>query len=68
MESFFSAVAMMAITLPVSFLVAHGCLRGILRFVTGDRHPLCYDSSRERSARGVGRFSVPDSSELLRRR
>jgi hypothetical protein len=67
MASFFSAVAMMAITLPVSFLVAHGCLRGILRLVTSDRRPVCYDSSRERLARGVGRASVPASAELLRR-
>jgi len=67
MEGFFSAVLMLAITLPVSYLLAHGCLRGILRLVTGDRHPVCYDASRERLARGMGRGSVPDSPELLRR-
>jgi hypothetical protein len=42
MENMLSCVLMAAITLPVSFLVARTCLRGVVRVVTGPekRHVL----------------------------
>jgi len=39
MENVVSCVLMVAITFPVSFVVARGCLRGVIRIVTGgERH------------------------------
>jgi hypothetical protein len=35
MENIFSCVLMVAITFPVSFLMARTCLRGVIRLVTG---------------------------------
>ena len=35
MENVFACVAMAAISLPVSFLAARLCLRGVVRLVTG---------------------------------
>lgn len=35
MENVVGYVAMMAITFPLSFFVARGCLKGVLRIVTG---------------------------------
>jgi len=36
MDNFLGCILMAAITLPVSFFVARGCLRGIVRIVTGE--------------------------------
>lgn len=38
MENVFGCVLMAAITFPLSFLVARGCLRGVLRIVTGSEN------------------------------
>jgi hypothetical protein len=35
MDSFVGCVLMAAITFPVSFFVARGCLRGVIRIITG---------------------------------
>jgi len=35
MESILGCVLMMAITIPVSYVLARGCLRGLIRIVTG---------------------------------
>jgi len=35
MANFLGCVLMAAITFPVSFFVARGCLRGLIRIVTG---------------------------------
>ena len=35
MTNMLECVAMAAITFPVSFFVARGCLRGVIRLVTG---------------------------------
>jgi hypothetical protein len=35
MTSLLGCLLMVAITFPVSFLVARGCLRGVIRIVTG---------------------------------
>ena len=35
MEGIVSCLLMVAITFPVSFFVARGCLRGVIRIVTG---------------------------------
>jgi hypothetical protein len=35
MGSFLGCVAMVAITFPVSFVLARTCLRGVIRLVTG---------------------------------
>jgi hypothetical protein len=35
MENLFACVLMAAVSLPLSFLVARTCLRGVLRIVTG---------------------------------
>lgn len=35
MENVIGCVAMVAITFPVSFLVARGCLRGVIRLLVG---------------------------------
>ncbi len=35
MTSVLGCVLMVAITFPVSFFVARGCLRGVIRIVTG---------------------------------
>ena len=37
MESVLGCVLMAAVSLPVSFLVARSCLRGVVRIVTGTR-------------------------------
>lgn len=36
MDTVFGSVAMAAISIPFSFLVARACLKGILRIVTGE--------------------------------
>ena len=38
MENFFGCIVMAAITLPLSFFVARGCLRGIIRALDGSRN------------------------------
>lgn len=38
MTNLIECVAMAAITFPVSFFVARGCLRGVIRIVTGGDH------------------------------
>jgi len=38
MENFFACIVMAAITLPLSFFVARGCLRGIIRAIGGSRN------------------------------
>jgi len=38
MESFFGCIVMAAVTLPLSFFVARGCLRGIIRAIGGSRN------------------------------
>jgi len=38
MEGVVSCVLMVAISFPVSFFVARGCLRGVLRIITGAEH------------------------------
>ena len=38
MDSLLGCVLMVAVTFPVSFLVARGCLRGVLRVITGRGH------------------------------
>ena len=35
MDNVFACVLMAAVTLPVSFVLARGCLRGVVRIVTG---------------------------------
>lgn len=35
MENVLACVAMIAITFPVSFFLARGCLEGVMRIVTG---------------------------------
>jgi hypothetical protein len=35
MDNVFGCIAMAAITLPLSFVLARGCLRGVIRIVTG---------------------------------
>ena len=35
MENVVGSVVMMVITFPVSYFVARGCLRGIIRVITG---------------------------------
>jgi hypothetical protein len=35
MDNLFAYVAMAAITLPVSFFLARGCLRGVVRIMSG---------------------------------
>jgi hypothetical protein len=35
METFVGYAAMMAISFPLSFFVARGCLKGVIRIVTG---------------------------------
>jgi len=35
MENLLGCILMAAITLPVSFFLARGCLRGVVRIVTG---------------------------------
>jgi hypothetical protein len=40
MENILGCVLMAAITLPVSFYVARGCLRGLLRIMGSNRHVL----------------------------
>ena len=35
MDNIFGCILMAAITFPVSFFVARGCLRGVIRIVTG---------------------------------
>ena len=35
MEGVLGCILMIAITFPVSFYVARGCLRGVIRLVTG---------------------------------
>jgi len=46
MENVIGCVAMAAITFPVSFFVARGCLRGVLRLIAGSdrRHMLSSQS------------------------
>ena len=46
MENIVSCVLMVAITFPVSFFVARGCLRGVLRLIGGSerRHMLSSQS------------------------
>jgi len=38
MENVLGCIAMAAITLPLSFLLARGCLRGIVRALGGSRN------------------------------
>ena len=38
MTNIFGCVLMAAITFPVSFFVARGCLRGVIRIVTGSEN------------------------------
>jgi hypothetical protein len=38
MASVVSWVLMVAITFPVSFFLARGCLRGVIRIITGGDH------------------------------
>ena len=39
MGSFLGSVLMAAITFPVAFFMARGCLRGVIRIITGgERH------------------------------
>jgi hypothetical protein len=39
MESVLGSVLMAAITFPVAFFMARGCLRGVIRIITGgERH------------------------------
>jgi hypothetical protein len=38
MENFVGCVVMAAVTLPLSFFVARGCLRGIIRVLGGSRN------------------------------
>jgi len=40
MEDVLICVAMAAVTLPVSFFIARGCLRGLIRIVSFRRHVL----------------------------
>jgi hypothetical protein len=35
MENLIAWILMSAVSLPISFLVARGCLRGVLRFMSG---------------------------------
>ena len=35
MENVLGCILMAAVTLPVSFILARGCLRGVVRIVTG---------------------------------
>jgi len=38
MENVLSCVLMVGISFPVSFFLARGCLRGVLRIITGGEH------------------------------
>jgi hypothetical protein len=38
MANLVGCVLMVAITFPVSFFLARGCLRGVLRIITGGEH------------------------------
>jgi hypothetical protein len=38
MDNILSCVVMAAITFPVSYVIARGCLRGVIRIVTGGEH------------------------------
>ena len=38
METLLGSIAMAAITFPVCFFVARGCLRGLIRIMSGGRH------------------------------
>ena len=38
MKSILGCVLMAAITFPVAFFVARGCLRGFIRVITGGEH------------------------------
>jgi hypothetical protein len=38
MANVVGCVLMVAITFPVSFILARGCLRGVLRIITGSEH------------------------------
>ena len=43
MENLIAWILMAAVSLPISFLVARGCLRGVLRLMNeGDRRPRGY--------------------------
>jgi len=35
MENIFGCILMAAVTLPMSYVLARGCLRGVVRIVTG---------------------------------
>jgi len=46
MDNILGCALMIAITFPVSFLVARTCLRGVIRLMTsGSRHPARYHYS-----------------------
>jgi hypothetical protein len=38
MDNFFGCIVMAAVSLPLSFFVARGCLRGIIRAIGGSRN------------------------------
>jgi len=40
MENVLGCVLMAAITLPLSFYIARGCLRGLIRIMSSNRHVL----------------------------
>ena len=40
MEDVLLGIAMAAVTLPISFYIARGCLRGLIRIVSFRRHVL----------------------------
>ena len=51
MENFIAWILMAAISLPISFLVARGCLQGVMRLMSRDGPEaipaMCYDRGRE---------------------
>jgi hypothetical protein len=60
MENLIAWILMAAVSLPVSFLVARGCLRGVIRLMSGgvgrdgDRRPRGYPGLSYSSG-GIGR-------------
>ena len=59
MENLIAWILMAAVSLPISFLVARGCLRGVLRLMSeGDRRPRGYPGLSQRF-RNVTSIVIP---------
>ena len=67
MENLIAWILMAAISLPLSFLMARGCLRGLMRLMSGGmRGAMCYDRGRE-GLRGPLRAADPPALGRLGR-